>query len=218
MDKKKIFCIALAIIIILGILITCIWGFNVDIIYREHKQVDIFIGKEFNNKEIKQLAQEVLENKDVYVEKVELYEDMVSINAKYISNEQLEQLNQKINEKYEIENKVEEISIVTVPKVKLSDKIKPYIWPAVICAIIILAYTIIRFRKLGILKIILKVLSINVLAQAIYFSIFAITRIPINILTLPGALILLVIVIYMVFYKLETKKEKKEIENQKNKK
>ena len=174
--------------------------------------------KEFNNKEIKQLAQEVLENKDVYVEKVELYEDMVSINAKDISNEQLEQLNQKINEKYEVENKVEEISIITVPKVRLLDKIKPYIWPAVICTIIILAYTIIRFRKLGILKIILKVLSINVLAQAIYFSIFAITRLPINRLTLPGALILLVIVIYMIFYKLETKKEIKEIENQKNKK
>lgn len=150
----------------------------------------------------------------MFVEKVELYEDMVSINAKEISEEQLEQLNQKINEKYEIENELESLSIVTIPKVRLLDKVTPYIIPAIICLVIIFVYAIIRYRKIGITKI-SKILGVNILAQAIYFSVFAITRLPINRITLPGALVLAIVTILVTFNKLESKKEKKEIENSK---
>lgn len=217
MDKNKIFYIVIAAVILLGILITCICGFNVDIVYKEHKQVDIYIGKQFDNKEIEKIAKEILNDKDVYVEKVELYEDMVSINAKEISNEQLDELNKKINEKYEIENSLESLEVITIPKVRLLDKITPYIIPTIICTIIILGYAIIRYKKLGVLKVILKILEINVISQVIYFSIFAITRLPINRLTIPGALLLVIVTLFITFYRLENKKEKREIENSKNK-
>lgn len=206
MDKKKIFYIAIAIIAI-GILITCIFGFNVNLIYRKHQQVDIYIGKQFDNQEIKKIAQETLSSKDIIIEKVELYQDMVSIHAKEITSEQLEQLNQKINEKYEIENELESLEIVTVPKVRLQDKIKPYIVPVVISAILVIGYAIIRYRKLGIVEVILKVLVINIIPQGIYFSIFAITRLPFSRCTLPGALILAIITLFITFYQLETNKE-----------
>lgn len=215
MDKKKIFYIAIAIIIALGILIACIWGFNVDIVYSEHKQVDIYIGKEFQSEDIEEIAKEVLGKQEIFIEKVELYEDMVSINAKEITNEQLEQLNQKINEKYEIENSVESLTIVTIPKVKLLDKLTPYVVPTIIVVVVIVIYSIIRYRKLGILNVLLKILKINVIPQGIYFSILSITRLPVNRLTLPVALLLIIITLFITFYKLESYKDKKEIENSK---
>lgn len=218
MDKKKIFYIVIAIIIALGILITCVLGFNVNIVYSEHKQVDIYIGKEFESKDIENIAKEVLGKQEIFVEKVELYEDMVSINAKEITNEQLEQLNQKINEKYESENSIDSLKIITVPKVKLLDKITPYIMPSVIAIGVIIIYAIIRYRKLGILKVLLKMFKINIIAQGLYFSILSITRLPINRLTIPVALVLAIITLFITFYKLENSKYKKEIETTKNNK
>lgn len=212
MDKKKIYCIAYAIVIVVGIIITCIFGFNVDLVYREHKHVDIMIGKQFDYNEIKELAKEALNDKNIYVEKVELYGDMVSVNAKEITDEQLETLNNKINEKYEIENKTEDLEVITVPKEKISDVIKPYILPVITSAILILVYAVIRYRKLGIINVLLKVSAINVLVQATYFSIYAITRISFDKLTLSGALILLMVSLFITFYKLESEKEKKEQE------
>ena len=213
MDKKKISYIVIAIIIALGILIACIWGFKVSIDYAEHKQVDIYIGKQFEGEDIKKIAKEVLGKQEIFVEKVELYEDMVSINAKEITDEQLEQLNQKINEKYEIENSLENLTIATIPKVRLLDKITPYIMPSIIATGVIIIYSIIRYRKLGILNVLLKIFKINVLAQGIYFSAFAITRLSINRLTLPVALLIVIITLFITFYKLEKDKDKKEIED-----
>ena len=43
----------------------------------------------------------------------------------------------------------------------------------------------IRYRKLGIIKTLLKVVFIFVMAQATLFSVIAITRIPIGMITIP---------------------------------
>ena len=45
---KKIIFIALAIIIVAGIIITATIGLNVDIMYKAHEQINIYIGKETN--------------------------------------------------------------------------------------------------------------------------------------------------------------------------
>jgi hypothetical protein len=58
--------------------------------------------------------------------------------------------------------------------------------------LIILIYFSIRYYKLGILKVITKVLAITIVPQALVLSIFAITRFPIGLTTTP--IILLVYV------------------------
>ena len=216
--KKKILYTVIALIIVVGILITCIWGFNVNISYTEHKQVDIYIGKEFNSEDINKIAKEVLGKQEIRVQKVEVYEDMVSINAKEITNEQLEQINQKINEKYELENKADSLTIISVPKIRLLDKIKPYIIPAIISAVIIIVYSVIRYRKIGVLKLLISLVKSLVLPQAIYFSILAITRLPICRLTMPVALVILVVTLFVEYNNLEKAKDKKDLETKKKSK
>ena len=216
--KKKILYTVIALIIVVGILITCIWGFNVNISYTEHKQVDIYIGKEFNSEDINKIAKEVLGKQEIRVQKVEVYEDMVSINAKEITNEQLEQINQKINEKYELENKADSLTITSVPKIRLLDEIKPYITPIIISTVIIIVYSVIRYRKIGVLKLLISLVKSLVLPQAIYFSILAITRLPICRLTMPVALVILVVTLFVEYNNLEKAKDKKDLETKKKSK
>ena len=216
--KKKILYTVIALIIVVGILITCIWGFNVNISYTEHKQVDIYIGKEFNSEDINKIAKEVLGKQEIRVQKVEVYEDMVSINAKEITNEQLEQINQKINEKYELENKADSLTIISVPKIRLLDEIKPYITPIIISTVIIIVYSVIRYRKIGVLKLLISLVKSLVLPQAIYFSILAITRLTICRLTMPVALVILVVTLFVEYNNLEKAKDKKDLETKKKSK
>ena len=71
--------------------------------------------------------------------------------------------------------------------------VKQYIIPFIISSAIIAVYLIIRYRKLGIIKVLLKTVGIVVLAQLELLSIMAITRIPIGRITIP-----LIITVYML--------------------
>lgn len=216
--KNRILYLLIAIIIISGIIVTCITGFNVGLIYSNNKQIDIYISKEFENNDVKNIVKEVIGNdKDVLIQKVELYEDMVSITVKDLSEEQKEQINQKINEKYELENKAEDITIISNANVKLMDIIKPYIFSISIASILVLIYAAIRFMKLGMFKVVLRILGINILAQALYFSIISITRIQFNRLTIPCSILLAIMTIIIIFFNLENKNDRK-IEETKNNK
>lgn len=212
MKNKKIIKIILAVIVLAGIIITCIWGLNYGLNYSNHKEIDIYIGQEFENKDIYTIAREVLENKKIIVQKVELYEDMVSIKVKDITDEQLENLNTKINEKYGIENKVEDIQLTNVPNVKGTDLVKPYILPVVISFIIIIIYFVIynaiyahMGRKVNIVKAVSKAIASIILVQLIYLSVLAITRLEVNRLTIPVSIVLYVITTIAIIIKLEKK-------------
>ena len=142
--KKKIFYIILVCIIIAGAVIIGTQGLEVDIVYSKNVRIDIYLGKTFENNDIRQIAQEVFETDRVLIQQVELYGDMVSITVKEENaqniDEKLEKLNTKINEKYELENKVDNLTVTHQPKVRLSSIISPYIWPFAISAIIIGAF------------------------------------------------------------------------------
>ena len=129
MKKKNLIGILLGIIIIIGIILTTIIGLNLDLMYSSHKSIDINLQKQFENEDVYKIAKEVFENQKVKVQKVELYEDMVSIIVKDATDEQLENLNTKLNEKYELENKKDDMVITNVPSVEISDLVKPYILP-----------------------------------------------------------------------------------------
>lgn len=200
MKKRKIVPIIITAIILVGIVITCVLGLNFDLPYRAHKQIDIQIGKEFNNNEIKALVKEVVGNKKITIQKVELYEDMVSIGIQDISDEELANLNTKINEKYEIENTVENIEVSSIPNVRGRDLIKPYLAPVAISFIIILVYIISYVlilnhagKKINLVKAVLGTIEIIVEFELLYLALLAITRLPVTALTTPVA-----IVIYLV--------------------
>ena len=198
-------------ILIAGILILAIMGLNVSLDYCANKQIEIYIGKDFVNQDIRNIIKEVTGEQWVIVQKVELYEDMVSITAKDFSDEQIEQINQKINEKYGLENAVEDITVTQNAKIRGRDLIKPYLLPIAITMVIIAIYALIRFRKNKKWKVLLKVVGYPILVEAVFLSLLGITRLPITRFVIPVAMFLFVVTIFIVFTRLEKQREQKEI-------
>lgn len=198
-NVKKIKAIILfisLIIIIAGIAAVLIAGFNFDLKYQQSKQVELYINKEFNINDVKQIAEEVMPGQDVIIQKVEVFEDTISIISNDINEEQKNNLVTKINEKYETELNADEIDIVSIPHTKLKDILKPFVLPFIIATIIILFYIGIRYNKIGIVKATIGTAAVLIWAQTILFSIMAIARIPIGMLT--GSMIFIVYIVTLI--------------------
>lgn len=192
-QKMKIISLLIAIIIIVGTIVTLTVGFNFDLKYQEAKKIQLYLEKDFEISDIKQITNEVLSNEKVMIQKVEVFEDTVSIIAKEITDEQKTNLVNKVNEKYELELSADDIEITTVPHTRGRDIIKPYIAPFVIATVIILVYMAVRYHKLGMIKTIVRTALTIVLIQAVLASVMVITRIPIGRVTIP-----LVLAVYML--------------------
>ena len=186
--KVKIIAILSIIIIIAGIIMIITKGYNFDLKYSDANRILLDIGTTFNNKDIKSITDEVLGNQKVMIQKVEVFEDAVSITAKEIAEEQKTNLINKINEKYGTTTKAEDIEITTIAHTRGRDIIKPYIVPFLIATIIIVIYMMIRYYKLNAFKVLLKTVCMVIYTQIMLFSIIAITRIPIGRLTIPMVL------------------------------
>ena len=218
MKNKKILYIILACIIIIGTIVVAVSGFNVGLKYSPNKQITVYIGKNFENEDIKCLVKEVIGNSNIIVQKVELYEEIASITVKDITDEQIEEINNKINEKYSLENTVKDnITVTENTSLRIRDLVKPFIIPIAISLVVILIYASIRYRKINILEVLGKILGINILAEFFYVSILAIVRIPVNIITIPIALAIYIITTLAIFNNLEDE-YKKTIAQQKNSK
>lgn len=208
MKNKKIIYIIIACIILIGAIITGFKGLNVGLKYSPNKQIEINIGKEFDKNNIKQIVKEVIGNKEIQIQKVELYEEIVSIIVRDITDEQIEQINTKINETYGISNEIKDIIITRNGSLRISDIVRPYIFPIAISLMIIIVYAGVRFRKINIFEVLAKIIGMNIIAEALYVSILAITRLPINNLSIPMAITIYLVITFAIFNELENKQTK----------
>ena len=191
--KTKIIIGVIALIIVVGIIITLTAGLNFDLRYEESKRVEFYLETDFNISDIKQITDEVMPGENVIIQKVEVFEDTVSITAKEITEEQKQNLVTKLNEKYGTELSAETTDIETIPHTRGRDIIKPYVVPFMISTLIVLIYMAVRYRKIGVISTLLKTILLSILAQLTLLSIMAITRIPVGIVTIP-----LVIIVYLL--------------------
>ena len=210
--KTKIIFTIIAIIILIGIAITCTIGLNFDLRYRDSKRMELYLEQDFNISDIKQMTDEVMPDKKVIIQKVEVYEDTVSITAEDITDEEKQSLIDKVNEKYGTTLAAESTEIETIPNTRGRDIVKPYVVPFGIATLIILVYMSIRYRKLGVIKTLLKTIVIAIVAEMVLLSIMAITRIPIGLITIP-----LVITVYLLTLIGLTTYFEKELTNKNNK-
>lgn len=211
--RTKVLALLVVAIIVAGVIVTCTVGLNFDLRYQEAKKIQLYLEKDFAIEDIKQITNEVLPNQNVILQKVEVFEDTVSILANDITEEQKANIITKVNEKYGTQLSAENITITNVPHTRGRDIIKPYIVPFSIATIVILVYMAIRYYKIGMLQVLAKTVTLLVLAQAILLSVMAIARIPIGRVTIP--LVLAVYVLSLMgltsyFEKGLTKKKKEE--------
>lgn len=207
---KKIAIILLILILIAGIAMIVIKGFNFGLRYQKSQRIQLFIDKEFQESDVRQITNEVFGNQSVMIQKVEVYGDSILITTNQITDEQKANLVTKVNEKYGTELKAENIEITNIGHTRGRDIIKPYIAPFVIATVISLIYIGIRYHKIGAIKTILKSIAIIIIAQAELFAIMALTRIPIGRLTIP-----LVIVVYLLTLVGITSKFEKQLQQKK---
>lgn len=214
--KQKILSVIIAVIVIAGAIVTGVKGLNYDLRYQETKNIELYIAKDFEIADIKAITDEVMGKSPVIIQKVEVYEDSVSITAKDITDEQKQSIIEKINEKYETELSADSTQIETIPHTRGRDIAKPYITPFIISTVIILVYVAIRYRKIGVLKTLLKTIATSVVAQAVLLSIIAIIRIPVGRLTIPMIVTVYMLTLVGLTTNFEKKLEiKKEEENKK---
>lgn len=205
-NNKKICAVAIIILIIVGIVVTATVGFNKELRYQQAQSIDIYIEQEFDNNKIKEISNEVL-GKNNIVDTVEIYADMVSIRAKNITEDQKNELVNKVKENYEFKQTAEDTEINNIAATKIIDMYKNYVLPIIISAILILAYMLIKYHKIGLVKILEKTVLIPVVGELVLLSVIAITRIPIGKIT-P----ILVIAMYIATIWYVTTENEKDIE------
>lgn len=184
--KNKIICLGIVLLILAGIIVIALKGFNVDLMNSSHEEIDIVIGKEFELSDIKNITSEVFKDRKVVLRKIEVFEDAVAIDIKYTTEDELSILKDKINEQYGLT--LESIESKQISNVRIRDLVEPYIFPVVVSFVIILAFVAVKYRKIGekaIVKKPLELLIKQLVLQASLMSIIAICRIPFNKLVIP---------------------------------
>ena len=193
--KSKIISIILVIIFIIAIVLTGIRGLNVDLNYSEGISILFNLDQQFNTKDIEKLAREIWPDGQMIVQKVEVYDETALIKVSSINDEQLTNLVSKINEKYGLELEQSDFTVQYNSNVQIRDIVKPYIVPMLITTALIVLYYSIRFRGV---KEILDLLIKLIFAEGILYSIYAIARLPIDVLTMPiGMLVFAGVTIYV---------------------
>ncbi len=193
--KSKIISIILIIIFIIAIVLTGIRGLNVDLNYSEGVSILFNLNQQFNTKDVESIAKEIWPDGQIIVQKVEVYDETALIKVSSVNDEQLTDLVNKINEKYGLELSQSDISVQYNSNVQIRDIVRPYIVPMLITTALIVLYYSIRFRGV---KEILDLLIKLIFAEGILFSIYAITRLPIDVLTMPiGMLVFAGVTIYV---------------------
>ena len=178
-SKKIITMAIISLIIIAGIVVVGVWGFNKELRFTQGQRIDILVEQKVDEAKIKSIADEVLGMHNI-VQIVEIYEEMVTIRATSISEEQRNTIVNKIKENYEFEQTAETTDIITVPATRFRDMYKQYIMPFIISIILVAVYMIIRYYKKGILNVVLKTLLIPAIAELLLLSWMAIVRIQIG--------------------------------------
>lgn len=210
-NPKVIYLISVLIIIV-GIIVTCIWKTNFSLEYSEHTRIDVYIGKEFNVEDIKQIAKDVFKDKEIKYQNIETFNDSIAINVKELNDEELTVLKDKVKEKYEIEEIDSNVTTMTIPHYRIRDIIKPYIVPMIITTLVILAYIGIRYFNLGIVKTVCTLLLRLIVSEAILASIIQTIRIPVGVYTIPVAILvyILVTIVTVVGYENEATRKKEQ--------
>lgn len=203
-NPKIIYLIAL-ILIILGIIVTCIWKTNFSLAYREHTRIDVYIGKDYNLEDMKVIVTEVFPKQEISYQEIETFHDSLGIHVSTVTEEQLVNFKEKVKEKYELENIDNSVVTTTVPHYRIRDMIKPYILPMGIATVIILVYAGIRYLKLGVYQV-MGILFLRMLvSQGVLVSIIQIARIPVGVYTIPVGILVYILVTILTLIGYENK-------------
>ena len=193
-------------LLIAGIIIVAVYGFNVGMNYRAVNQIAISVGQEYNIQDVKKIVNQVY--KENRVQQVEIYKDLLQVSVYGQTEAENTELINKLNEFYGTELTVEnDLSVTTQANVHLKDLVKPYVVPVTITFVLVALYFMAVYKSQGVWNVLFTYLQHTIGAVALYTSIIAITRIPITVLAIPVGLIVYTGSILVSGFLFERKKE-----------
>jgi preprotein translocase subunit SecF len=225
LENKKIIIFGLALLILSGIIVVMLKGFNVSLDLQSHDTLKFVFRQKFEKNDLENDCKEVYKNKKYKIKTVEVFTDAVYIISPSITDDEKTALLEKLNDLYKTEKDtveenasneetIEEAEEKTIydeleegkdfnfysdAKVRIRDIVKPYIVPSIISAIIICIYVALKYRKLNDGKIwitILKLISELIVIILILLSLIAILRIKFTSTLIP--LLMFIILICLV--------------------
>ncbi len=225
LENKKIIIFGLALLILSGIIVVMLKGFNVSLDLQSHDTLKFVFSQKFEKNDVENVCKEVFKNKKYKIKTVEVFTDAVYIISPSITDDEKTALLEKLNDLYKTEKDtveenasneetIEEAEEKTIydeleegkdfnfysdAKVRIRDIVKPYIVPSIISAIIICIYVALKYRKLNDGKIwitILKLISELIVIILILLSLIAILRIKFTSTLIP--LLMFIILICLV--------------------
>lgn len=209
-NSQKILILGLILLIIAGMIVVSLKGFNVSFLFGKHEAIELKFDTEIPIKTIEQISQEVFQDKQWAVKKLEVFGDSVQINVASITDEEKANLINQINEKLGTDKTLEDLKITSVSNKRIRDVFKPYIQPMLLSFGIVFIYMLVRFRKINGVKIILVFLAKVILTEVILFCVVAILRIPVSDLFVNVAMIIAVAELVWAIAKCEEKLELKQ--------
>ncbi len=215
LKNKKLIYIVIALIIIIGIISIFVLRLNFTLMYSEHTRINVYLGKNYELQDIKQISQEVFGDQEIIYQEIETFHDSLAITVKQATEEQITNLETKLKEKYEIDSEEEILQVNEVGHLRGRDIVRPYIIPMIISTLVILAYVGIRYLNLGVFRTTFTLFLRLIISEALLLSVIAIGRIPIGIYTMPVAIILYLLVIIYSIIGFEKKLAKKNMEESK---
>lgn len=189
--KILVLLVAILVIIMVGVILLGVKGMNYSLLYGANTQIEMYLENDFELEDIKAIAKETLGENNIRL--LDESKHDILITVKSASDEQQNNLISKVNEKYGLELSMQNLIVVNNGEMKLTDLISRYVFPVVIASLVILAYFIVRYRKLKIEKVALYTLITIIGLQIALLIIYAITRIPVNSFTMPISMLIFIL-------------------------
>ena len=207
--KNIIIYVIVCLIIIAGVWVWDAKGFHKELQYTSRYEIFLSTHTEIKTSDVEEITNQVLGKARHIVQKTEVFGNAVTIVSEEMSEEQRNKIVEEFNKKYEdSELTSDDIEIIYIPSTRIKDVIKHYILPGIIATLIVLVYSIIRFKSLGWKEVLLKILLVPAVAELLLFSLIAITRIPFGRLTIAIGIGLYIATILLLTCIFENKKNK----------
>lgn len=204
--SKKIILLGIILLIIAGIVVVALKGVKVSLILQQHEELNVYIGKPTNIKDMKDICKDVFNDKRFVVRNLDVFSDAYSINVESVINEERDELITKVNEKFGVNITIDDISEKNVSNIRIRDIIKPYVKPVLISAVLMAVYVVIRFRKESAIKLLGKISGMIILTESVIFSIIAVLRVPLSATMINLMAVIAIIELCLYINKLESKK------------
>ena len=204
--RKKIILLGIILLIIAGIVVVALKGVKVSLILQQHEELNVYIGKPTNIKDMKDICKDVFNDKRFVVRNLDIFSDAYSINVESVINEERDELITKVNEKFGVNITIDDISEKNVSNIRIRDIIKPYVKPVLISAVLMAVYVVIRFRKESAIKLLGKISGMIILTESVIFSIIAVLRVPLSATMINLMAVIAIIELCLYINKLESKK------------